>query len=118
MEKGPLLQVENIDVFYGPFQALWDVSLEVYLGEFVSLIGANDAGKTTLFNTVMGLIRPRKGRIKFKGIDITNYDTSDIVNLGLVQTPEDRRIFPSLSVEENLLMGSYTRRARVKKTNC
>jgi len=115
INKKPLLEVNSIDVFYGFFHALWNVSLDVYDGEIVSLIGANGMGKTTLINTVSGVIHPKTGKIFFKGIDITMLPPHSIVELGIVQVPEGRRIFPNLSVKDNLKIGSYTKRARAKK---
>jgi branched-chain amino acid transport system ATP-binding protein len=110
-----LLTVSGIDVLYGSFQALWDVSLEVRKGEVVSLIGANSAGKSTLLNSISGVNVPSKGSITFAGSDITGRSASHIVELGISQVPEGRRIFPSLTVLENLELGSYPRRARAKR---
>jgi len=109
------LKVDRIDVYYGAFHALWDVSLEVRKGEIVSLIGANGSGKTTALNTIMGLVHPTKGSIEFGGKRIESLATYDIVTLGISQVPEGRRIFPELTVLENLMIGSYTGRARVSK---
>jgi len=110
--KRPLLRVNNINTFYGDFQALWDVSLEVREGEIVALIGANGSGKSTLLDTISGLIHPAKGSIEFDGEDITYLEPFQIVARGICQVPEGRRVFPDLSVMDNLLLGSYNRNAR------
>jgi branched-chain amino acid transport system ATP-binding protein len=101
-----LLALENISTFYGPVQALRDVSLEVKAGEIVTLIGANGAGKSTLMMTIFGTPRAKSGRITYQGRDITALAPFEIARLGLAQSPEGRRIFPRMSVEENLLMGA------------
>jgi branched-chain amino acid transport system ATP-binding protein len=115
MPKETLLKVSNIDTFYGGFQALWDVSLEVKPKEIVALIGANGSGKSTLLDTISGLIYPAKGSIEFDGKSINTRDPFQIVALGISQVPEGRRIFPDLSVLDNLILGSYNRKARPKK---
>jgi branched-chain amino acid transport system ATP-binding protein len=117
MSTEPLLEIDEIDVFHGSFQALWDLSLEVRTGELLALIGANTAGKSTLLDTISGLLHPTKGRIVFDGVDISHLDPHRIVDLGITQIPEGRRIFPEMSVESNLLMGSHTRRARSQRRN-
>ncbi|MCX6008858.1 MAG: ABC transporter ATP-binding protein [Chloroflexi bacterium] len=115
MAQEVLLKVSNIDVFHGTFQALWDVSLEVRSGEMVALIGANTAGKSTLLDTISGLLHPAKGHIEFEGNDITNSEPHHVVELGITQVPEGRGIFPEMSVIDNIIIGSYGRRARYKK---
>jgi len=115
MTQEVLLKVSNIDVFHGTFQALWDVSLEVRQGEMVALIGANTAGKSTLLNTISGLLHPAKGQIEFEGKDITKSESHEIVESGITQVPEGRGIFPEMSVVDNLIIGSYGGRARYKK---
>lgn len=110
-----MLNVNHIDVFHGSFQALWDVSLTVNQGEIVAIIGANSSGKSTLLDTISGLIHPARGRISFEGNDISTLEPFKIVNLGISQTPEGRRIFPDLTVLENLILGSYNRKARPKR---
>jgi len=115
MSKEILLEVNGIDVFHGTFQALWDVSLEVRQGEMLALIGANTAGKSTLLDTLSGLLHPTKGSITFGGVDITHKDPYQVVDLGITQIPEGRGIFPEMSVLDNLIMGSYSLRARAKK---
>lgn len=102
----PILQVKNIDAYYGPIQALRDVSLEVHEGEIVTLIGANGAGKSTLLMSIFGQPRVRSGSIYFAGEDITQVASHDIARRGLSQVPEGRHIFPAMTVDENLLMGT------------
>ena len=105
-----LLQVENLNVYYGMIQALKGISFEVHKGEIVSLIGANGAGKTTTLHTITGLIRPKMGSVIYKGEDITHVPAHKIVGMGMVHVPEGRRIFQGLSVYDNLLLGSYSRK--------
>lgn len=114
MSQEYILEVKNIDVFHGSFQALWDINLEVSKGEMLALIGANTAGKSTLLDAISGLNHPRKGSIHFDGRDITRLEPYQIVDLGITQVPEGRGIFPEMSVLANLQMGSYTKRARAK----
>ena len=101
-----LLHLSEVSAFYGAIQALRGVDLEVRQGEIVTLIGANGAGKSTLMMTICGNPRARTGRIVYDGRDITELPTHEIMRLGLAQAPEGRRIFPRMSVEENLLMGA------------
>ncbi|UCB51307.1 MAG: ABC transporter ATP-binding protein [Deltaproteobacteria bacterium] len=110
-----MLKVSHIDSFHGSFQALWDVSLSVQAGEIVAIIGANGSGKSTLLDTISGLVHPAKGRIEFEGRNISASEPFHIVDLGISQVPEGRRIFPDLSVLENLIIGSYNRKARPEK---
>ena len=105
-----LLKVENLNVYYGMIQALKGISFEVYRGEIVSLIGANGAGKTTTLHTITGLIRPKEGSVIYKGNDVTRTPAHKIVGMGMVHVPEGRRIFQGLSVYDNLLLGSYSRK--------
>ncbi len=105
-----LLEVDSIDVRYGDFQALYGVSVSVAAGETLAIIGANGAGKSTLMKALAGLMAPSSGSISFEGRDITAMPSFKRVGLGIALTPEGRRIFPSLSVEENLLVGGHTRR--------
>jgi len=102
-----LLEVKNLEVFYGVIQAIKGISFHVDSGELVTLIGANGAGKTTTMQSVMGLIPPRAGEIFYKDKRINNVPTHKIVKLGMTQVPEGRRIFSELTVYENLLMGAY-----------
>ncbi len=108
--NGPLLAVEHLDAGYGEVQVLWDVTLEVRPGEVVALIGGNGAGKSTLLWAISGLLRPRAGRILLDGRPIGGAPPSAIVALGATQVPQGRRLFPGLTVEENLLQGAYHRR--------
>jgi branched-chain amino acid transport system ATP-binding protein len=110
-----VLQISKIDVFHSTFQALWDVSLEVKQGEMLALIGANTSGKTTLLDAISGLLHPSKGSIEFGGKDITRLDPHQIVELGITQVPEGRRIFPDVTVLDNLIIGSYSRKGRAKR---
>jgi branched-chain amino acid transport system ATP-binding protein len=104
--------VESLDLFYGDAQALDGVSLVVEEGELVAIVGANGAGKSSLIRTIAGIERPRAGRIRFRGEDITGLPSHRICNLGIGQVAEGRQIFPSLTVEENLEMGALLPRAR------
>jgi branched-chain amino acid transport system ATP-binding protein len=112
-----MLQLTNVDTYYGPSQVLHNVSLEVKSGEIVCLLGANAAGKTTTMKTIFGLVRPRHGTIKFEGERIERKLPGDIVRSGLVLVPEARRIFPRMTVLENLEMGAFIRnnRAEIKE---
>ncbi len=105
-----MLQITDIDVYYGSIHALKRLSLEVEQGTIVTLIGANGAGKTTTLNTISGLLRPKNGTITYKGIDLAKVAPEKIVGLGISQVPEGRRVFPTMTVVENLEMGAYLRR--------
>src|SRR5579884_3496969 len=115
-KKTTMLRLTDIDTFYGPSQVLHHVSLEVNKGEIVCLLGANAAGKTTTMKTIFGLVHPRKGTIEFEGKPIQNKLPGDIVRMGLTLVPEARRIFPRMTVLENLEMGAFihTNRSQVK----
>ena len=104
-----LLEIDELDVRYGQIQALKGVSLRVEEGEIVALLGANGAGKTTLMRTISGLLRPRAGHVRFRGEDIARVGADRIVRLGISHAPEGRRVFPTLTVAENLMLGGYTR---------
>lgn len=104
-----MLQIDALDVRYGAIQALKGVSLNVEEGEIVALLGANGAGKTTLMRTISGLLRPSAGEIRFRGQSIVRLGADRIVRLGIAHVPEGRRVFPTLSVLENLELGGYTR---------
>ena len=105
-----LLEVSELNVFYGAIHALQGISFHVDEGEIVTLIGANGAGKSTTLNTISGLVRPRAGSVKFKGQEITTTPPYDIVSMGVVQVPEGRKIFAPLTTQENLEMGAFTRK--------
>jgi branched-chain amino acid transport system ATP-binding protein len=106
----PLLDVENLNVYYGAIYALKGISFHLEKGEIVALIGANGAGKSTTLNTISGLLRPRVGKVTFENEDITQTASDQIVQKGIVQVPEGRKIFATLTVQENLEMGAFTRR--------
>jgi branched-chain amino acid transport system ATP-binding protein len=107
-----LLTLEGIDAYYGDLQALYDVSLEVEQGRVFALVGANAAGKSTTLRVISGLVSPRQGRVVFDGQDLTHVPAHQRVDLGIVQVPEGRRLFPFMSVAENLLLGAHSPRAR------
>jgi branched-chain amino acid transport system ATP-binding protein len=115
MPEETLLKVSHIDAFHGSFQALWDVSLSIKPTEIVAIIGANGSGKSTLLDTISGLVHPAEGDIEFEGKNISALEPFRIVDLGISQVPEGRRVFPDLSVMENLFIGSYNRKARSDK---
>ncbi len=108
----PLLRVSGIDVAYGEVQVLWDVSLDVFPGEIVALVGANGAGKSTLLSTISGLLSPRRGAIDFGGQRISGATTQRIVDFGIAHVPEGRRLFPAMSVRDQLLLGGFRRNDR------
>jgi branched-chain amino acid transport system ATP-binding protein len=110
----PILEVEDIHTFYGSIQALKGISLTVNEGEVVTLLGANGAGKTTTLRSINGLNRPRQGKIRFQGDDITAAPAHEIVKRGIAQSPEGRRLFPRMTVTENLEMGAFQRRDRAE----
>ncbi len=107
-----MLEVRNLTVGYGEVLVLRDVSLTVRAGEIATLVGSNGAGKSTLLNTICGILRPRAGSVRIEGTDITGWNSEAIVRRGITQVPEGRRLFPHMSVEENLLMGAYPRSDR------
>ena len=109
-----MLELRSIDAGYGSFQALFDVSLEVRAGEAVGVIGPNGAGKTTLMRVISGLIRPRAGTISMEGKDVLATPPHRIVSLGIAHVPENRRLFPRLTVEDNLKMGAFMPEARAR----
>jgi branched-chain amino acid transport system ATP-binding protein len=113
-----MLEIEGIEAYYGRVRALADVSLAVDTGEVVALIGSNGAGKTTTLRTISGLLHPAVGTIRFDGRDITNVPAARRVEMGICHVPEGRRLFPRMTVQDNLTLGSYTRRdgsAQVQK---
>ncbi len=105
-----MLEIKDIEVYYGMIQAIKGISFEVNEGEVIALIGANGAGKTTILHTITGLLSPKKGSVVFEGKDITKIPAHKIVSLGMAHVPEGRRVFAELSVYENLKMGAYTRK--------
>jgi branched-chain amino acid transport system ATP-binding protein len=105
-----MLEIQGIEAYYGRVRALADVSLEVDTGEVVALIGSNGAGKTTTLRTISGLLHPAVGTIRFDGRDITNVPAAKRVELGICHVPEGRRLFPRMSVDDNLTLGAYSRR--------
>ena len=111
-----MLEINDIDVFYGDLQALWEVSLVVNEGEFVSLIGPNGAGKTTTLRTICGLLKPAAGDISFLDNDLKKETTDKIVNMGISQVPEGGNVFASMTVMENLDLGAFLERARKEKS--
>jgi branched-chain amino acid transport system ATP-binding protein len=111
-----VLEVKKVNLAYGQMQVLKEVSLRVHGGEIVSLIGANSAGKSSMLNAISGLVPLAGGEILFEGNPIHSLPSHEIIELGIIQVPEGRRIFPYMSVRENLLMGSYSRRARPKSS--
>ena len=109
-----LLEVKDLEVYYGMINALKGISFHVDRGEIVSLIGANGAGKTTTLHTITGLIRPRSGSVLYKGSELTHIPAHKIVSMGMVHVPEGRRIFQGLTVQENLMMGAYSQKDKAK----
>lgn len=107
---GEMLQVKNLNVFYGSIHAIKDISFHVNEGEIVTLIGANGAGKTTTMHTISGLLKPKTGEVSFLENPITQMEAHKIIRLGLSQVPEGRRVFSHLTVQENLTLGAYTRK--------
>ncbi|GAA0845213.1 ABC transporter ATP-binding protein [Marinobacter szutsaonensis] len=105
-----MLQLENVDVCYGSFKALTDISMTVDTGELVVLLGANGAGKTTLFNAISGLAKPTGGDIRFEDKHLNGMKPSAVVSAGVVQCAEGRKLFPQMSVQQNLMMGAYVHR--------
>src|ERR671938_1698952 len=109
------LQLDNVHTFYGNIHALQGISIEVKDGEIVTLIGANGAGKSTTLRSINGLNNPRRGRIRFQGREITYASAHDIVKRGIAQSPEGRRLFPRMTVLENLEMGTFQRADRADR---
>jgi branched-chain amino acid transport system ATP-binding protein len=105
-----MLEIKGINVFYGAIQALNNVTIDVQPGEIVAIIGSNGAGKSTLLRTISGMLRPRGGSIRFKDRDLTSLPPHEIVKLGISHSPEGRRIFTNMSVQENLQLGAFIRK--------
>jgi len=112
MSAEPLLEVDDLEVAYGEVQVIWAISFTVARGEIVTLIGPNGAGKTTTLRTVSGLLAPRAGRIRFRDTDLTGLPAHEIVRRGVIQVPEGRKLWPRMTVEENLLLGAFAPRSR------
>ena len=110
-----MLEIKNIDVFYGDVQVIWNVSFDVSRGEIVALIGANGAGKSTILKTISGILRLRKGEILFEGSPIYKVDPYKLIEIGIAHVPEARRLFVEMTVEENLDMGSLKGEARAHR---
>jgi branched-chain amino acid transport system ATP-binding protein len=115
LERKKMLEIKNIDVFYGDVQVIWNASFDVQKGEIVALIGANGAGKSTILKTISGMLRPKKGDILFENIPIYKIDPYRLVEMGIVHVPEARRLFVEMTVEENLDMGSLKGEARIQR---
>jgi len=113
--KKPILKIENIDVFYDDLQVIWSVSLEVNRGEIVALLGANGSGKSTILNTVSGLLTPASGSITFEDQRLDQVPAHKVIEHGIAQVPEGRRLFPEMTVRENLIMGSLTPKAKARR---
>ncbi|MDQ7784697.1 MAG: ABC transporter ATP-binding protein [Desulfomonilaceae bacterium] len=111
-----MLQVDGIDVCYGDLQVLWDVSLRVGAGEIVVLLGANGAGKTTTIKTVSSLLKPAKGTVTFQGTRLDAVPSHKIIEYGVAHVPEGRRLFPDMTVEENLMVGSLRGEAKSRRS--
>jgi branched-chain amino acid transport system ATP-binding protein len=111
----PLLELRDVTAFYGDFQALFGISFEVRPNEVLALLGGNGAGKTTSLRVISGLLRPRSGSVFFEGKDITRVSPDSIVELGIAHVPEGRQLFPEMTVEENLYLGSQLPRARAHR---
>ncbi len=107
-----MLKIENLNFSYGDLKVLWDVNVEVTEGEIVTVVGANGAGKSTILKNISRLEKPGVGSITFNGVDLAKLEAHEVVELGVVQVPEGRKIFPQMTVTENLRMGSFTRKAR------
>ncbi|MEJ2234430.1 MAG: ABC transporter ATP-binding protein [Syntrophobacterales bacterium] len=110
-----MLRVENIDVFYGDLQILWDVSFEVNEGEIVALVGSNGSGKSTTLKTISGLLSPTNGSIMFQDQQLNLIPANKIIEHGVAHVPEGRRLFPEMTVRENLIMGSLAPQAKAKR---
>ncbi|MCX5874278.1 MAG: ABC transporter ATP-binding protein [Deltaproteobacteria bacterium] len=110
-----MLKVQSLNVSYGDLQILWDVSFEVKEGEIVVLLGGNGAGKSTSLKTISSLVKPMSGTVEFLGVKLNEVPSHKVIDYGLAHVPEGRRLFPDMSVEENLILGSLTSKARAKR---
>ena len=111
----PILSIQNLQVNYGGIEAVKGISFDVPEGEIVTLIGANGAGKSSTLRAISGLVKPKSGKILFKGEDITGKNPTEIVSKGITLVPEGRRIFADLTVKENLRVGAYLRRHFIRR---
>ncbi|MCL2718455.1 MAG: ABC transporter ATP-binding protein [Lachnospiraceae bacterium] len=109
-----MLEIHDLEVFYGVIQAIKGISFKVNEGEVIALIGANGAGKTTILHTITGLLSPKKGRVIFNGIEISKIKSHKIVTMGMAHVPEGRRVFAQLSVLQNLMLGAFTRKDKAE----
>lgn len=105
-----ILELKNVNTYYGMIHAIKDINMEIHKGEIVALIGSNGAGKSTTLNTISGLLKPKKGQIFYEGNDITTASASEVVKLGICLSPEGREVFPNLSVQDNLKLGAFVRK--------
>ncbi|MCL2052756.1 MAG: ABC transporter ATP-binding protein [Lachnospiraceae bacterium] len=112
-----MLEIHDLEVFYGVIKAIKGISFKVNEGEVIALIGANGAGKTTILHTITGLIMPKKGRVIFDGIEISKIKSHKIVSMGMAHVPEGRRVFAQLSVFQNLMLGAFTRKDKAEIEN-
>jgi branched-chain amino acid transport system ATP-binding protein len=112
MSAEPLLRLDHVDTYYGPVQVHFDLTLAVPEGSIVSLLGGNASGKSTTMKVILGLLRPRSGEVRFDGAEITGLPTPQIIKRGIGSVPEARRLFPLMTVHENLVMGAYSRSDR------
>ena len=110
-----MLKVKNLNLSYGEIQALWDINVEIQQGQIVTILGPNGAGKSSLFKAITGLKTPDSGQILFNDIDITKIPANKRVELGISLTPEGRGLFPFMTVKENLILGSYNKKAKAKR---
>jgi branched-chain amino acid transport system ATP-binding protein len=110
-----MLKISNLDAGYGESQVLFGVSLEIQKGDIVSMVGSNAAGKSTLLNVLSGINKPWAGKVEFLGEDITDLSSQKRIEKGLIQCPEGRKLFPDMTVYENLLLGAYSKRSKGKK---
>ncbi len=115
MSEASMLEVKHVDAYYGSLRVLMDISIEIKPGETVAIIGSNGAGKSTLLKTITGMMHPKVGHIVLEGQDITGMNPYQIVELGISMVPEGRRIFPDMTVYENLRLGSYLSKARSRR---
>ena len=111
-----MLEMENVTAGYGPLVVLHDISLQVNTKEIVAVVGANCAGKSTLLKVITGLLKPSRGHVRLNGSDLTLLEPHEIVGQGIVMVPEGRQLFPEMTVEENLLVGSHTSKARLQRS--